>query len=65
MNRSSGQKISKTTEIQNDTTIKTLYQDSTFKKKTKTTHTFDVYMEHSPGLTTYYGTKQTSPKLRV
>ena len=74
MNRASGQKINKATEILNDT-IQQL--DLIFlgqymqkkkkrkKRKTQNIHSFQVHMEHSLGLTMYWVTKLTSTTLRV
>ena len=68
MDTSSRQKINKATETVNDTTenlgligiFRKLYP-----KKTQNIHSFQVYMEHSQGLATYWGTKLTSINLRV
>ena len=70
MDRSSRQKINKATDILNDTREKldlidifrTLHPK---KKKNQNIHSFQVHMEHSQGLTTYWGTKLTSTNLRV
>ena len=65
------QKISKATEIVKDT-IEQLELIDIFRrlhsspaKKNQNTHSFQVHIEHSLGLTTYYGTKQASTNLRV
>ena len=70
MDRSSRQKISKTTEILNDTIEKVDLIDifrtlHTKKKKKQNTQSSQVHMETSQGLITYWGTKQTSTNLRV
>ena len=41
-----------------------ILEDNTLKKKTNI-YSFQVHMEHSIGLTTYWGTKLTSTNLRV
>ena len=68
MDRSSRQKINKTSEILKDTTEKLDFTDifrTLHQKKKKNIHSFQVDMEHSQGLITYWGTKLTSTNLRV
>jgi len=67
MERSSGQKIHKATEILKET-IETLDLIDIFRilhPKNKNTHSSQVHMEHSQESITYWGTKQTSTNLRV
>ena len=67
MDRSSRQKISKATEILNDT-IEQLDLIDIFRilhPKHQNIHSFQVHMEHSQGLTTYWDTKITLRNLRV
>ena len=68
MDRSSRQKISKATEILNDTIEKLDFIDifrTLHPKKSEYTFFFQVHMEHFQGLTTYWGTKLISTNLRV
>ena len=67
MDRSSRQKINTATEIIND-----IIEQSdlivifwTLHPKNQNIHSSQVHMEYSQGLTTYWGTKLTSKKLRV
>jgi len=66
MDRSSRQKINKAAEILKETTEKL---DLTFSghyiQKNKNIPSFQVHMEHSQELITYWGTKLTSKNLRV
>ena len=68
MDRSSRQKNNKATEILNDT-IDKLDLIDIFRNYTPpqnhNAHSFQVHMEHSQGLATYWGTKLTSTNLRV
>ena len=64
MDRSSRQKISKTTEILNNT-IEKLDEIDMFRilhPENQNTHSFQVLMEHSQGLTPYWATKLSSTK---
>ena len=57
MNKFSGQKISKATEILNDTIEKLelidIFRTFHLKKPKQNIHSFQVYVEYSQGLTTY------------
>ena len=55
MDRSSGQKITKATEILNDIVkqLDLIDMFRTLHPKKQNTHSFQVHMEHSLGLTTY------------
>ena len=67
--RYSRQKIIKATETLNDTIEQLDFIDIFWtlhpKKKKQNIHSFQVHMEDSRGLTTYWGTKLTSTNLRV
>ena len=66
MDRSSRQKVNKTTQILNDTIEKL---DLTFSghciQKNQNIHSSQVHMEHFQGSITYWSTKLTSTNLRV
>ena len=67
MDRSSRQKISKATEMLNDTT-KNLHLIDIFRTlhpKNQNIHSFQVHMEHSQRLTTSWGIKLTLTNLRI
>ena len=73
MDRYSRQKINRTTEILNDTTeqldlldiFKTLHHPTNQTNKKQNIHSFQVHMENSLTLTTYWDIKLTSATLRV
>ena len=69
IDRYSRQKINKATETLNDTIEQLDFIDIFWtlhpKKKKQNIHSFQVHMEDSRGLTTYWGTKLTSTNLRV
>ena len=68
MDRSSRQKINKAREMLNDTTEKLdlLFSGHSIqKKKNQNMYSFQAHMEHSQGMTTYWGTELTSTNLRV
>ena len=67
MGRSSIQKINKAIEILNDTIKKLDLTDILvhYIQKDQNTHSFQVHLEHSQRLSTYWGTKLTSTNLRV
>ena len=66
--RSSTQKVKKAIEVLNDmiekldliAIFRTLYP-----KKNQYIDSFQVHVEHSQGLTTYWGTKLTSTNIRI
>ena len=67
MDRSSKQTINKATEILKVTIEKLDLIDifRTLHPKYQNTHSSQVHVEHSQGLTTYWGTKLTSTNVRV
>ena len=67
MDRSSTQKISKVTEILNDTIEKLdlIHVFRTLRPKKQNIPSFQVHLEHFQGLTTYWCTKLTSTNLRA
>ena len=67
MDRSCRQKINEARETLNDTIEELDFIDifRSLHPKKQNIHSFQVHMEHSQGLTTYWGTKLTSTNLSV